>query len=189
MKRSVSFPSDHWQVDPLHRDFLANWPWFIRGLVYRSYGRQSDTSHSWKFCHVEIWFKYIASRSYTRVLVLSWSSSHAGSRGSRAQGVGRQQVGRYCNLVGVGRKLVTEDSSWFGMLGPEFHASDLMNDMRALRARKSVVVRSQATLITNSTNLTRMLIGTYHHCKWLGHAAKVSRLFTSWRNPELYKNM
>ena len=115
------------------------------------------------------------------------------TRGGRAQVVGRSLIGRKASQVT--RRSVASVSRRLGRgrgSGARVYADRLTNDVRGSRARKSVVARSQVTLITWPIIHFCLLV-----CQSspeidvntsLQSGDKSLRLLTSPRNPEFFNS-
>ena len=92
----------------------------------------------------------VAPHSWNSHLMQTFAETQV-TRGGRAKIVGRSLIGRKASQVS--RRSVASVSRWSRRgrgSGTRLNAGRLTNGVRGLRARKSVVVRSQVTLIPRS---------------------------------------
>ena len=116
-------------------------------------GRKSVACHSWNFYPM---------RTFCRPTQVT--------RGGRAQVVGRSLISRKASQVS--RRSVASVSQRSGRScgfgGARVNADRLTDGVRGSRARKSIVVRSQVTLITRPIKhfvFTRSPVAPRHRCK------------------------
>ena len=111
----------------------------------------------------------VASHSWNFYLMQTFAEPDRQLRGGRAQVVGRSLIGRKAlqvsrtSIAGVSRRSGRGCDS-----GARVYADRLTNGVRGLRARKSVVVRSQVTLITWPIKhflFPRVSVAPQHRCK------------------------
>ena len=98
---------------------------------------------------IVLWFRFHCCLFLLIFISYKLWPSHKVSWGGRAQVVGRSLIG--CKAAQVSRSSVTSVSRRSGRscgFGTRVYADILMSGMRGSRARKSVIVRSQVTLIT-----------------------------------------
>ena len=125
--------------------------------------------HSMASCAIRHGHKSVASHSWFFFILCKLLPSHTGN--SRWSRTGRRSVANQSQSIRgqseVGRKCISAIGPWLWFWGP-IYADSLTNGVRGSRARKSVVVRSQVTLITWSIIhflFTRMPVAPRHRRK------------------------
>ena len=113
--------------------------------------------------------KSVASQSWNFFSHANFCGLIQETRGGRTHVVGRSPIGR--KGWQVSRRSVASVSRWSGYCrgsGAQLYADKLTNGVRGSRARKSVVVRSQVTLITWPIIhflFTGMSVAPWNRCK------------------------